>query len=171
MSRRSELLADALLMHALRLVRRNLPAGRGTAARTGLVLAAILCGQGTDYSGADVTSALSHATAARHHLENGLLNAILLPHVLRFNAEASRAGRANIAAALELPGPVAEGIAEAVDAQFRALGVTRRLRDVGVPRADLGAIADNAMDDWFLRDSPRPVGDASDLLGILGAAW
>jgi alcohol dehydrogenase class IV len=178
MSRRTEPFADALLMHALRLVRRNLPAETSidvTAARTDLVLAAILCGQGTDYSGAGITTVLSHATGARHHLENGLLNAIFLPHVLRFNAEAARDGLANIAAALDMPGMdtavVATKVADAVDLHFRALGVAGRLRDVGVPHEDLAEIAAHAMGDWFLRDSPRPVGDASELVQVLEEAW
>jgi alcohol dehydrogenase class IV len=175
MSRRTEPLADALLMHALRLVKRNLSAatsGDMTAARTDMVLAAMLCGQGTDYSGSGLTTVLSHATGARHHLENGLLNAIFLPHVLRFNAVAAGAGLANIAAALDLEaGATATQLVESVDLFFEALGVARRLRDVGVPRDDLEEIAAHAMEDWFLRDNARPVSDASELSRVLEAAW
>ena len=68
-----------------------------------LVLAAILCGQGTDYTGAGITTVLGHAIGARHELENGIVNAIVLPHVLRFNADAAAAGLAKVAAALGLP--------------------------------------------------------------------
>jgi alcohol dehydrogenase class IV len=174
MSRRTEPLADALLTHALRLVRRNLAGGTSgdpTASRTDLVLAAMLCGLGTDTSGAGVATVLSHATGARHHLENGLLNAIFLPHVVRFNAEAAGAGLANIAAALDLPAATVAQIVEAVGRYFDVLGVARRLRDVGVPRDDLAAIAGHAIGDWFLRDSPRSVNDASELLQLLEDAW
>jgi alcohol dehydrogenase class IV len=175
MSRRTEPLADALLMHALRLVKRHLSAATGgdrAAARSDMVLAAILCGQGTDFSGAGLTTVLSHATGARHHLENGVLNAIFLPHVLRFNAVAAGAGLANIAAALHMQADVtAVQLVGAVERYFQALGVARRLRDVGVPRDDLAEIAAHAMGDWFLRDNARPVSDASELLQVLEEAW
>jgi alcohol dehydrogenase class IV len=178
MSRRTEPLADALLMHALRLVRRNLSAGTSggmTAARINLIFAAMLCGQGTDYSGAGITTVLSHATGARHHLENGLLNAIFLPYVLRFNSVVARSGLANIAAALEIPemdaASTATKVVEALDLYWHELGLARRLRDVGVPRGDLAEIAAHAMGDWFLRDSPRPVSDPSELLQVLEDAW
>lgn len=36
--------------------------------------------QGTDHTGAGVATVLSHATGARHKLENGAPNATLLAH-------------------------------------------------------------------------------------------
>jgi alcohol dehydrogenase class IV len=65
-------LADALLMHAVRLMTAHLasPALEGDAAARGeLVLAAVLCGQGTDFTGAGVTTALGHIIGSRHHVE------------------------------------------------------------------------------------------------------
>jgi alcohol dehydrogenase len=54
---------------------------------------------------------------------------------------------------------------------FDALGMARRLRDVGVAQEDLPAIAESSMGDWFLRGNPRPVNDANELLEILRKAW
>ena len=93
-------------MHAVRLLGQHLPdvARHDDAAVRGeLVLAAVLCGQGTDHTGAGITTVLGHAIGARHALENGTVNAIVLPHVLRFNASAAAAGLAKVAAALGLP--------------------------------------------------------------------
>ena len=106
MSRSGNPLADALLMHAVRLLGQHLPdvARHDDATVRGeLVLAAVLCGQGTDHTGAGITTVLGHAIGARHELENGTVNAIVLPHVLRFNASAAAAGLAKVAAALGLP--------------------------------------------------------------------
>jgi alcohol dehydrogenase class IV len=178
MSRTGDPLADALLMHALRLVRRHLPANsvdNDLEARGELVMAAILCGQGTDHTGAGVTTVLSHAIGARHGLENGTLNAILLPHVLRFNAQASPGGVLKIASSLDMPGldagAAALGIGDTVSDFVLALGMPSRLSDVGVPREDLAEIATLGMADWFLRDNPRPIHDASELLQLLEDAW
>ena len=36
---------------------------------------------------AGITTALGHIIGSRHHVENGIVNAIMLTHALRFNAE------------------------------------------------------------------------------------
>jgi len=171
-SRTHEPLADALLMHALRLVKAHLHATQdAVGARIELVLAAILCGQGTDHSGMGATTVLSHAIGARHDLENGTLNAILLPHVLRFNAEAARTRLATVAAALDLPDADASATIEAVAALLAGLGLPASLHAVGVPRDDLPAIAALGMQDWFLGGNPRKVSEAGELLNLLERAW
>ncbi|MFA7670615.1 MAG: iron-containing alcohol dehydrogenase family protein [Burkholderiaceae bacterium] len=170
-------LADAALMHALRLVVRHLPDARSQAdaqGRAQLVLAAILSGQGTDHTSAGVTMVLGHAIGARHAVDNGIINAIVLPHVLRFNSEAAQQGMLKAAGALGLaPGATGatEAIIDAVTAVFDALDMPRSLRDVGLSQESLPEIAALAMQDWFLRGNPRPVTEAAELVGILEAAW
>jgi alcohol dehydrogenase class IV len=177
-SRAGDPLADALLMHALRLMAAHLtsPALDGDAAARGeLVLAAVLCGQGTDHTGAGVTTALGHIIGSRHHVENGIVNAIMLPHALRFSAEVILPGLAKVAAALGLAPrddmlllkTVIDGVARVCG----ALDPPRRLRDVGVPREALPEIATLGMADWFLRGNPRPVRAAAELQQILEEAW
>jgi acyl-CoA synthetase (AMP-forming)/AMP-acid ligase II/alcohol dehydrogenase class IV len=171
-------LADALLMHAVRLMMAHLarPALEGDAAARGeLVLAAVLCGQGTDFTGAGITTALGHIIGSRHHVENGIVNAIMLPHALRFSAEVIQPGLAKVATALGLTPRgdtlLIENVIEAVERFCGALDVPRRLRDVGVPHDALPEIASLGMADWFLRGNPRPVRTASELQQILEGAW
>jgi alcohol dehydrogenase len=178
-SRMSDPLADALLMHALRLLVQHLaqpllhddPTVRGE-----LVLAAILCGQGTDHTSAGITTVLGHAIGARYGSENGTVNAIVLPHVLAFNALASAAGLAKVAAALGRQGTATDSdqvaaTIETVKDILAALGVPRGLREVGVAREDLPEIARMAMGDWFLRGNPRTVQDAGELQQLMEDAW
>lgn len=171
-------LADAQLMHALRLLIEHLDdpnLAESADARTQLVLAAILCGQGTDYTGAGVTTVLGHAIGARCHTENGITNAIVLPHALDFNADAIEPGLAKVASALGLHTP--EGgqtvpmLVNLIGALFDQLGIPRRLRDIEVPREALADIATSGLGDWFLRGNPRPVRDVSELQQILEEAW
>jgi len=178
MSRTCEPLADALLMHSLRLLAQHLPATErhdDPELRGELVLAGILCGQGTDHTAAGITTVLGHAIGARHELDNGVINAIVLPHVLRFNAEAAPAGLGKVAAALGLPHSDADSplpaISEFVTRMFDGLGLKLRLRDVQLPREALPDIARSSMRDWFLLGNPRVVRDASELLDILEQAW
>ena len=93
-SRSGDPIADALLMHAMRLIAQHLPSKKLTEdldARGDLMLAAVLCGQGTDYAAAGITTVVGHAIGASYHMDNGVANAIVLAHVLRFNADAAKA--------------------------------------------------------------------------------
>jgi alcohol dehydrogenase len=178
MSRTRNPLADALLMHAVRLLGQHLPdvaRHDDATVRGDLVLAAVLCGQGTDHTGAGITTVLGHALGARHELENGTVNAIVLPHALRFNAGASAAGLAKVAAALGLPPNDTErllpAVVKAVQMIFSTLDLPPRLRDVGIPAEALPAVAATAMGDWFLRSNPRPISGAKELQDVLETAW
>lgn len=178
MSRSGDPLSDALLMHAVRLLALRLPdavRSDDLAVRSDLMLAAVLCGQGTDHTGAGIAIPLGHAISARFRIDNGVSNAIVLPHVLRFNADAAGAGLAKLALALEpsrtAGEPPLETVIEALEAIFGGLGVARRLREVGVTRDALADLAAVSMEDWFVRDNPRPVRDAAQLQQVLEAAW
>ncbi len=178
LSRSGNPMADALLMHCVRLLAQRLPelANHDDAAvRAELSLAAVMCGQGTDHTGAGITTVLGHATGARHEIDNGIINAIVLPHVLKFNADAGAAGLAKVASALGVPAGDAaanlDGVMQRVTAILGAMPIARRLRDAGVPQESLDAIAEHSIDDWFLRGNPRPVRDVSELRMILEQAW
>ena len=177
-SRSGNPISDALLMHVIRLVARNLPAlisADDDDVRAQLLLAAVMCGQGTDHTGAGITTVLGHAIGARHHLDNGIANAIVLAHMLRFNGSANEPGLQKVASALELPSaagePLVRSVVEAIEALFEPLGVARRLRDVGIAHEGLPEIAGQAIGDWFLRGNPRPVRDEGELLQVLDQAW
>jgi alcohol dehydrogenase class IV len=178
MSRQGNPMADAQLIHALRLLDTNiraLPEQDNETLRGELALAAALGGQGTDHTAAGITTVLGHAIGARYEVDNGLVNAIVLPDVLRFNAEAAEAGLARIASGLSLPPADAkttlEGVLAAVDRVFASAKSPKRLRELKVPAEDLPAIAEASMKDWFLAGNPRKVDQASQLLEILQRAW
>lgn len=178
-SKASDPLADALLMHALRLLAQHLsdPDSHDDAdVRGSLILAAVMCGQGTDHTAAGITTVLGHAIGARYGSENGTINAIVLPKVLAFNAQHSANGLQKVAAALGLPQSASQAdqlglIIARVSGLFEALGVPKSLREVGVPKTELATIAELAMGDWFLRGNPRPVQDSGELLQILDEVW
>jgi alcohol dehydrogenase len=172
-SRAGDPLSDAFLIHALRLIAQHLPAkgDHGTDdARNELALAAVMCGRGTEHTGLGIPSALGHAIGARCGIENGLANAIVLPHALRFNGDSAASGLDKIATALGCE-PSMDGVCEALAATFGRLGIPLRLRDADVPRDALPEIAANAMSDWFLRGNPRTVRSADELAQLLDDAW
>jgi len=173
-----DLISDALLIHAVRLLAQHLGAPgliEEPHVRGELVLAAMMCGQGTDQTGAGIGIALSHVMSGRLKVDNGVIKAIVLPHALRFNAGMAGPGLLKLAMAFGIDsveqGASAEGVIDALDKIFSSLALPRRLRDVGLPKDALADIASKGMADWFLRGNPRPVQNASELRVVLDEAW
>lgn len=97
-------------------------------------------------------------------LHHGTLVGMLLPHVLRF---ARAAGGPKIAALDALFGrPAEEALQELAD----AIGLPRDLNSLGVPQADLRAIAEESASSVFNRTTIRP-GTAEDYLTMLEAVY
>lgn len=163
--------SEGMLMHALRLLARNL--GRmepsDIAAREYLAVAAVLCGRGTDQAGGGLASALGHAIGHRAHVPNGVVNAIVLPHTMRFNAPATQHTTARIAESLR--GGHAGAAADVIEALLETLPIPHRLREIGVAEGDLDAIAQAAMGDFFISRNPRRVQGVEEVRGVLSAAW
>lgn len=163
--------SEAMLTQALRLVARHLEhmAPEDIGARAHLAIAALLCGRGTEQAGGGLASVLAHAIGHRVQVANGIVNAIVLPHTLRFNAPATEARSARIVTSLgQAPSAVP---ADVLQALLAPLPIARRLRDIGLRREDFDAVANAALADFFIHRSPRRVQGAADLLGILDAAW
>jgi alcohol dehydrogenase class IV len=170
-------IADALLSHTVTLVNENLPVAlEGSAdqdARLRLMTAALLAGQGTDAVGGGLAQALAHSIGPRSRAGNGVVEAILLPHTIRFNdvQDSTRLGR--IAAPLDTRptgNPTAAAVADIVAGRLADFGLTSRLRDIVDQRSDLDEAADHAMNDWAITQVPRPV-SLADVHQLLDAAW
>jgi alcohol dehydrogenase class IV len=168
-------LAEALLTHALRMLAEWLPRLRrepdDAEPRMRLMLAALLCGQGSDYVGGGLAQALSHAAGPRSSASNGVVEALLLPYTMRYNAPVTGVRLGGIADAL---GAVAHNgndrAIAAVEQVLRTVGVPVRLRDVGVGHAALDEVVAHAVDDWSLTRVPRAAG-SDDLQALLREAW
>lgn len=175
-SRNRDPLADALLLHGLRLSAVNLKALQETPddadVRMQLMLAALLAGQGTDFAPPGLNSAVAHVIGGRFHLDNGLVNAILLPHTMRFNAPVTGERLRVVADALGEHSPgAAEAVSiRAVERLMSELGIPKGLQSAGVQADALETVANDVAGDWFLRQNPRPVSGPSEVLDVLKAA-
>jgi alcohol dehydrogenase class IV len=171
-------LAEAMLLHSLRLLKEWLPRltdePDNPEPRIQLMLAALLCGQGTDFAGGGLAAALAHAANPRATGVNGTVQAVLLPHTMRYNAPVTADRMASIASVLNpasLPpyDPVDAAVTE-VQSLIAATGTPTRLRDTGVSHAALAGIVGHAADDWALLFTPRPP-SRNHLLQLLHTAW
>jgi alcohol dehydrogenase class IV len=167
---RSHVFSDALLVHAIQRLTGLLPDLAQDRAdpqrRVDAALASIMVGDATDTTGGGLTAALSHTIGHHHAAANGIVDAILLPHVFTALPPA-REPAALIAGALDCS-PVQTPTR--LSAMFGAIGVPTRLRDIGTDRDDLDNLAAEATADFAYRGrTPRP--DVSVLRDILHVAW
>ncbi|GAA1886492.1 iron-containing alcohol dehydrogenase [Williamsia serinedens] len=108
--------------------------------------------------------ALSHQVGGLLDLPHGVINGVLLPHVIRFNAATDPTPFVTIADGLGLdeaqgpPDEAALAVADAVEELARSVGVPRRLGQLGVQESDIPRLATSALRDACMATNPRPVG-------------
>jgi alcohol dehydrogenase len=106
--------------------------GQNMPAREAMMLAAIWAGTAMDHAGLGLIHSLSGPLTGALHLHHGLANAILLPHVLRFNLPAippDRRRRLNTLTGLAADAP-GEALVDHLIGFVRGLGLSARLTDV-----------------------------------------
>jgi alcohol dehydrogenase class IV len=147
-------LSDMLARRALALLVNNLiPAceqGGNLTVRQSMLLGAMLAGQAFANAPVAAVHALAYPIGGIFHVPHGLSNALVLPHVLRFNTPHAAPLYAELA---EIIAPEALGSNEArchalIDMlqQIAArVGIETRLTQVGIASSDLDRLADDAM--------------------------
>ena len=172
----------ALALEALRLLGANIeravqvPGDRDQ--RGAMLLGSMLAGQAFANAPVAAVHALAYPIGGRYHVPHGLSNALVLPHVLRFNAsDCANEYAALVPAAFpgvdrgEGPEQAPAALADGFSRLSRRLGLPQRLRDVGVPKADLRDCAVDAMlQTRLLVNNPKPLSEA-DAFAIYEAAW
>jgi maleylacetate reductase len=169
-------LVPPVALEGIRRIVRSLPLcianGRNLDAREDLLTGAYLAGFSIGNARMALHHGICHVLGGRTWFPHGVLNTIMLPHVMRFNADA--VPDVMDAIARNFPPPLAGegrvGAAEAVAALVATLPVPQRLRDAGVPEAVLDSVAAEAAMNSTVQANPKPVTEA-DLREILRAAW
>jgi alcohol dehydrogenase class IV len=111
---------------------------------------------------------LGHALGADAGVPHGITSCVLLPTVMRYNAEVCGDALNEISAALGHPDQPA---ADLIEALIRRLGLPTRISELGVGRERLAIIAEKAMGNPFVRSNPRPIQTPAETLEILERAW
>lgn len=164
-SNASSPLSDLLALEAVRRIAANLPAaledGENLAARSGMMLGSMYAGLAFSNAILGAAHAMAHSLGGLKDLPHGLCNAILLDCVADYNFVAAPERYAALARALggEVPedAPLDErkaAVLETLRAFKRRAGVTARLSELGVARADLAALAEFAAADPCLATNP-----------------
>ncbi|MFL5958759.1 MAG: iron-containing alcohol dehydrogenase family protein [Gaiellaceae bacterium] len=124
---------------------------RDLEARTGLLRGAGHGGAALAGSMLALAHAMAQAVGGRYGLPHGTLNGICLAPALRFNAPHASAAVARFGAAIGAPEDPAARVEE-----LAALAGPTRLRELGVPEADLPELAADAAQRGGNRANPKP---------------
>ena len=175
-------LSRMLARQALQLLGANIETavfdGKDRAARGAMLLGSMLAGQAFANSPVAAVHALAYPIGGTFHVPHGLSNALVLPHVLRFNALEAASVYAEIAADAfpdlsreQDGGQRCAAFIERLAELSARLGLQARLRDVGIGEEHLAGMARDAMKQTrLLVNNPRAVSE-TDALSIYKAAW
>ena len=174
---------DGLALRALELIFSNLPAAyengpNDPKARENMGTAACMAGMAFANAFLGICHSMAHKLGAFHHLPHGVANALLISHVLRFNAAEvpakmgtfsqydhphTLARYAEVADHLGLGGSSdeekLENLITALEELKETVGIRKTIRDYGVDEADflarLDEMTEQAFDDQCTGANPR----------------
>jgi alcohol dehydrogenase len=168
--------SDGIALQVIRMISGHLARahadGHDLEARAQMQLAAHLAGIGMATTGLGLCHAIGHSLGGRFDIAHGVALSMLLPEVLRFNAQVSAERLADVAFALGAgePGRDARWNADAAIAAIAGLAgrlsLTQRLADLEITSADFDQITADALDDEVLANTPRQPA-AADINAIL----
>ncbi len=129
--------------------------------REGMALGQYIAGMGFSNVGLGIVHSMAHALGAVYDTPHGVANAILLPTVMAYNAEATGEKYRDIAKAMGVKGVDGMTIAEARKCACEA--VAKLSKDVGIPQnlkgivkeEDIDFLAQSAMDDACRPGNPK----------------
>ena len=165
-------LTDGLARDAIGLVAQHLriavDQGGNVEARTQMALANILAGMAFSNSGTTAVHAMSMPLGAVSHAPHGLVNGLLLPHVLEYNIPICASRLADVARWL---GEKIDGLSEFEAAHkavahikqlIKDIGLPSRMGEIGVKESGLSGMAENSTKlVSLLRLNPRRLDQSS----------
>jgi alcohol dehydrogenase class IV len=169
-------ICDGIATEGLRYIFKGLETavrdGKNLEARTAMMAGALMGGI-SFHKGLGVVHSLSHALGSVGRVHHGTLNAILLPHALRFNRQAADARMSDLASRVGLGrgGDASGHLITLSELILARLPLPRRLRELdGLHHVRIGDYARLAMLDHCHRTNPRPCALA-DMEDLLDRAW
>lgn len=170
---------DAVAIHAIKLIgkflRRAVANGADIDAREGMAYGSLLAGMAFNNAGLGYVHAMAHQLGGLLDMPHGIANAVLLPHIERYNLMVNPEKFADIAVALgeNINGlGKMEAAEKAIDAIVRLskdVGIPQHLADLGVKVSDIQQMSEMAMRDGNAGTNPR-VGKLADIVQLFNNA-
>ncbi len=159
--------SDALALEAIKLISSSLEQavkdGSDIEARSKMAWGQFIAGQAFSNAGLGFVHSMAHQLGGMYDLPHGVANAILLPHVEKFNIPACAPKLKKVARAMgvgvldmsDVEG--ANAAIEAIKKLSRSVGIPSGLRELGVKEEDFEIMAQNALEDVCTGGNPREV--------------
>ena len=173
-------ITDACALKAVTLISDNLRQavadGSDLKARENMAYAQFLAGMAFNNASLGYVHAMAHQLGGFYDLPHGVCNAVLLPHVQRFNAKVSAARLRDVAKAMGmkvcgLDAQQGAGAAiSAIEHLAAAIGIPAGLAALGAKVDDVPLLAANALKDACGLTNPRPASQA-EIEAIFKAAF
>ena len=171
---------DASAIQAIKLISQNLrqavALGENLEARENMAYASLLAGMAFNNANLGYVHAMAHQLGGLYDMPHGVANAMLLPHVERYNMISNPKKFADIAEFMgeNISGlSVIEAAEKAIDAMFRLskdVGIPASLKEMGVKEEDFEYMAKMALKDGNAFSNPRK-GNEKDIVEIFKAAF
>lgn len=169
-------ITDAVAVKAIELIARYLPTAvsepKNKEAREQMAYAQFMAGMAFNNASLGYVHAMAHQLGGFYDLPHGVCNALLLPHVERFNQQAAKARLDEIGAILGKNNPDLAGldVIGAITKLARIVGIPKSLKELGVKEEDFGVLAENALKDVCGLTNPIQA-DKEQIIGIFRAAF
>lgn len=128
-------------------------------AGTDMAYAALEAGMAFTNAILGATHAMSHPVGGLCDAAHGAINSVLLPHVIRFNAQTDPTPYVELASVVGVSGgtphAIAERLADEVASLARRVGLPADLRSLGVRDEHVGVLTANALLDACMTTNPR----------------
>ena len=135
-----------------------------------------IAGMGFSHVGLGIVHSMAHSLGAYFDTPHGIANALLLPHVLKFNGKVCPDLFRNMGASFGLDmanttdEEAVDKVVEAVRELSVKLGIPQTLREIGVPEEMIPTLAKQAINDACTPGNPRSV-TVEDIIDIYQAAF
>ena len=141
-----------------------------------MAYAQYIAGMGFSNVGLGIVHSMAHSLGAFFDTPHGVANALLLPHVLKFNGQVCPELFRNMGKAIGLDmsntsdEEAVNKVVEAVKSLSIKLGIPQTLREIGIPEEMLPALANQAINDPCTPGNPRDV-TVEDIIAIYKEAY
>lgn len=173
------LIPDMFHINAMSLIYKNLEKAaneKDEEAVEKMGYAQYIAGMGFSNVGLGIVHSMAHSLGAYFDTPHGVANALLLPHVLKFNGKVCPDLYRNMGASFGLDmantsdEEAVDKVVEAVRELSVKLGIPQTLREIGVPEEMIPTLAKQAINDACTPGNPRSV-TVEDIIDIYQAAF
>ena len=172
-------ITDAVAVKAIEMIQANLRQavkhGDDITARDNMAYAQFMAGMAFNNASLGYVHAIAHQLGGFYDLPHGVCNAVLLPHVQRYNCEVAETRLADVASALGIDTremDTKDAAAQAIEAICQLaldVSIPAGLAELGVKEEDFDVLAENALRDACGFTNPKQA-THEDIVAILKAA-